>query len=76
MKWRKIEDGAPKDGTKVDLWANGRRWPNSYYHPRGWVGEFPAWVVSDERATCLPINAQCHDAPTHWMHLPEPPAEE
>jgi hypothetical protein len=66
MTWQPIE-GAPKDGTKVDLWAEERvvdaKWLNSDW--------FFWCVYGKEWLRVLPFYAN----PTHWMPLPEPPTD-
>ena len=72
-EWRVIET-APRDGTKIDVWADGRRIADASW------GDYDDWVVTpsgrqgwryhhDEHATYYSIDPP----PTHWMPLPEPP---
>jgi hypothetical protein len=72
MNWQPISD-APKDGTKVDLWA--KRWiasTDSFIHTRAtdcfWVKE-DFMGNSPARWANLP-SEWCA---THFMLLPEPP---
>jgi hypothetical protein len=71
--WLPIET-APRDGTLVDLWMKGpdnpgERQADCWYENGNWWQEFgregPAHPAS-----------RLGDEPTHWRHLPEPPAEE
>lgn len=72
MKWQPIET-APKDGTRVDLWADGERVCDAWWNAnRGkWMNPQPTtnWgipVLEDDEATD-------GDRATHWMPLPEKP---
>lgn len=80
-EWQGIES-APRDGTYVDLWIDGRRWADCYWgfpeHCCGEAGQYcdsdwhslgPGWVESTFN---LPIDA-VEQEPTHWRHLPVPP---
>jgi hypothetical protein len=63
-EWQPIES-APKDGTKVDVWCEGKvplRIPNAYFYEERWLHSFNGMRI-------------WHD-PTHWMPLPPPPSEE
>ncbi len=69
--WQPIET-APKDGTRIDLWAetvfpgyNGKRFINCRW------GKNPG-PFEDSKWLNLPHNP-LNWAPTHWMLLPEPP---
>jgi hypothetical protein len=69
--WQPIET-APKDGTRVDLWAKTwiasqdrfeyQRFPNCWWIKGGDFGGRSYWVDLDK-----------HWYPTHWMLLPAPP---
>lgn len=61
FEWRPIET-APKDGTKLLLWA-GNAVVGQWYAK---VVGTPVWSVS--------WNGDEFE-PTHWMPLPEPPAD-
>ena len=63
MSWQPIET-APKDGTVIDLWADGQRLPNCKWRYGGW---------SQEYAEHPSAHFDIYDEPTHWMPLPEPP---
>jgi hypothetical protein len=66
--WQPIES-APKDGTRIDVFAEGRRWPDSYWSggPKRGCWWAPNWDYDGmDGPTCL--------APTHWMPIPPPPA--
>lgn len=75
LQWQPIET-APKDGTRVLLYANLRRASLSghdldkdygYWIVLGsWEAEYGLWVD----------GSQCNPLPTHWMPLPEPPQEQ
>lgn len=80
MGWRTI-DSAPRDGTVIDLWANGERWPDCYFGKRrywsldgnetttlAWLMETPDWVW-----VTLNENLPRGTTPTHWMPHPKPP---
>jgi len=63
MKWKSI-DTAPKDGTRILLWLE----PHKMAEILRWnaLGQF--WVTDADR----PVNVA---TPTHWMALPQPPAD-
>jgi hypothetical protein len=70
-RWRPISE-APKDGTPVDLWCDGRRWTDMEWNstspsnPDGaWKPEGASWK---EELSWM--------RPTHWMPLPEPPTND
>lgn len=65
--WKTI-DTAPKDGTKVDLWMNGRRFVDCY-----WSKKNNVWYClnSDKEGNRYKIYKE----PTHWMPLPQPPTK-
>lgn len=74
-EWQKIET-APKDGTKVDLWAKcWRAYNDSWEYQR-----FPDcwWYVPGHEANRRPHWQGLGDGwcPTHWQPLPEPPEVE
>jgi hypothetical protein len=56
-RWRPIAE-APKDGTPVELWAEGRRFANCY-----WMAVTRRWIDAGGRVS----------KPTHWRPLPDPP---
>ena len=62
MKWQPIET-APKDGTKVDLWASGERLTDFYFDGAEWVND----AVSMYHMGLYPWDI------THWQPLPDPP---
>jgi hypothetical protein len=70
-RWRPIES-APKDGTPVDLWVDGRRWTNMEWNSTSPCNPYGAWKPEgaswEEELSCL--------NPTHWMPLPEPPTDD
>jgi len=67
--WQPIET-APKDGSEIDLWANGRRRANCRWGVFRWHNgkpqDEPCWgpyMMGEEG----PLQ------PTHWQPLPTPP---
>lgn len=73
--WCSIET-APKDGTKIDIWAKtwlpdkdefvGRRFPDCYWYKPPWdSNKQPGWEG-------IPAGYR----PTHWKPLPESPKED
>lgn len=74
MSWQPIET-APKDGTAVDVWCNGCRYPDAEFRfevewdedggEQGWCHNLSDY----ETVRWWLIDPQ----PTHWMPLPEPP---
>ena len=72
MIWQPI-DTAPKDGTVIDVWGHGRRYPGVRW--THWIEpEFQNWEIEQPYDALggahwdLPLIS-----PTHWMPLPEPP---
>lgn len=74
--WRDIES-APRDGTVIDLWANGVRYCDCFWHPddarvgQNYIvgagdGELD-WYTYQDGGYWLGVN------PTHWQPLPAPP---
>lgn len=76
--WQPIET-APKDGTMIDLWSNGRRVTDSFWgkpdHSCGEMGEYcdsdwhgagPGWVDTM-------FGEFLEEKPTHWMPRPKAP---
>lgn len=64
LDWEPI-DTAPRDGTLVDLWANGRRWTDFAYQSdgvRGWCREEGHPVTYRHLLT----------PPTHWRRITGP----
>lgn len=66
--WLPIES-APKDGTRIDLWANGQRFTNV------------RWACYDSESVVAFGPKHWHGlpkgyVPTHWMPLPAAPAVE
>lgn len=77
--WQPIET-APKDGTTIDLWINGRRWPDCFWgkpdHDCAEAGQYcdsdwhraePGWV--DQIFPDF-ISGK----PSHWMLAPDGPS--
>lgn len=74
QRWEPIET-APKDGTSVDLWAQGQRWANKRWGRHDPFSDAPFgpehWIaVTAPRGE--PIGFR-YIEPTHWMPLPSPP---
>ena len=61
--WQTMET-APKDGTEIDLWVHGARYPDAFWGTDD-IGE-PAWI-DDNAYVAAP------DQPTHWMYPPGAP---
>lgn len=79
--WRPIET-APKDGTRVDLWAGVRICDALWRCPSEVHADDPLtyswWAPSPE---CYSAYPEMEDTPigvipTHWMPVPEPPEVE
>lgn len=77
--WQPIET-APKDGTVIDLWVNGRRRACCYWDAFDYDepdDECDGWRQS--YAECVPglggFELGENEKPTHWMPLPNPPLE-
>lgn len=78
MKWRPISE-APRDGTKILAWSEGRGARETYWRLYGvgsparedyikGLGPSGAWDWVE------PMNNWAASwNPTHWMPLPEPP---
>lgn len=65
--WGPIE-GAPRDGTQVDIWADGTRWANV-----AWQTSHAAWGRFERRYKHTAMIVYTGLKPTHWMPLPEAP---
>ena len=65
-EWKKIES-APKDGTKIMIWAPGRA-----VHVAKWDNH---WGERGDKWWRVPEGGYWFDPPTHWMPLPEQPKE-
>lgn len=77
--WRPIES-APKDGTRVDLWVNGRREPGARFgKPDHECGEAGPYCDSDWHSQKLgwidDVFGDPIENPTHWMPLPAAPGD-
>jgi len=82
--WLPIET-APKDGTRIDIWLNGRH-PDCYWgkpnHSCGEMGQYcdscpsyDGWV--DDFMGYLTGDEGCYlEMPTHWMAIPAPPNDQ
>lgn len=66
--WQPIES-APKDGTKIDLWADGQRFTNCRWGKHDAESIVP-W--GEEHWRGYPLKGI---APTHWLPLPPAPPE-
>jgi len=78
--WQPIET-APKDGSIIDLFADGQRWSDCYWgKPLHFCGEAGQYCDSDWHSepdgwTWSAVNEPFpFDEPTHWMPLPAAPA--
>lgn len=78
--WRDIES-APKDGTRIMVWADGFEWPEvvfyEFYDPADAeeFGENGYWRYADDLLTEVTDDCGAEDW-THWMPLPPPPTTE
>ena len=76
--WQPIAT-APMDGTLVDLWIDGGRWPSCRwgkpYHTCGEAGRYcdDDWHRAPDGWIDTTFNCAIDEAPTHWMPLPESP---
>ena len=61
LAWRDIAT-APRDGTRVDLWADGHRFTDCLW------GEWP-----DRSCWCSLVGIGVPAYPTHWMPIPGAP---
>ena len=72
-QWQPIET-APKDGTLIDVWAHGRRYPAVRW--TYWVNE-PKYQIWENQHLYDADGGHHWDAPhinpTHWMLPPQPP---
>ena len=75
--WQPIET-APKDGTKILVWADGYEWPEVVlyedYPPADQeeIGERGFWRYAED--LMADATESCDDDEwTHWQPLPEPP---
>lgn len=71
-EWQPI-DTAPTDGTTVDIWANGERYPDMIFRAGG-PGEDADW--DDKHDMFCLIGDRIIDTledVTHWMPIPEAP---
>lgn len=70
-EWQDIST-APKNGTKIDLWAvnvfgKGQRFANCHW----WKATHEHW---EDRWMGLPVGLK-NWTPTHWMFPPQPPED-
>lgn len=71
MAWQPIET-APKDGTLVDLWADGERLPDCFWFAPEWSDEEEhCW--RQKYAETVGCSFAVMVAPSHWMPQPQPP---
>jgi hypothetical protein len=59
--------GAPKDGTKIDIWA-GRGIAGGLRIPDCWYGGEGKWLCAGPEAEPRIVGD-----PKRWMHPPQPP---
>lgn len=71
--WRPIGT-APKDGTEVDLWADGERKADSFWGVPSFSKLDPPTWVQDRPDLGHPVPI--YDEPTHWRPKPPPPTDE
>ena len=72
--WLPIET-APKDGTRVDLWADGGRQTNAFWERGEWLKHI-RFVFNRNRPSGDMSGAwrsRVVADPSHWMPLPSPP---
>lgn len=67
FKWRPIES-APRDGTRVDLFADGERFPDCWFTSERWFSGIDGNTTLDSYPPVFEIIA-----PTLWMPIPPPP---
>jgi hypothetical protein len=60
-EWQPIET-APLDGTVVDVWNDGERVIDAWFHDGRWLTSDVEWTSELE--------------PTYWMPIPPPPSGE
>lgn len=83
MEWQPIET-APRDGTVIDLWADGLRIANCAWgkpdHCCGEAGQYcdSEWHDQPEGWVDTSFNEFLWTAhpPSHWMSIPAPPGED
>lgn len=67
--WLPIET-APRDGTLIDLWVDGRRLPDCKWWTSDFEDDWSEWRQQYAEAdSFFPISGD----PTHWMPRPAPP---
>jgi hypothetical protein len=59
MEWISVDERLPPDGTVVLAWS-GKRVVFGYARDGDWIDTLYGWVIPN--------------GPSHWMPLPEPPA--
>lgn len=78
MKWNPIET-APRDGTEIDVWSDGRRYPDAAWaRPDGAPVDYKAWCFLDAEVNRCDVSwyiTEIKPEPTHWMPLPPPPVD-
>lgn len=75
--WKEIES-APKDGTKIMVWANGYEWPEIVFYElyseedAEEIGEPGYWRHAEDLLAEICENAGDSEW-SHWRQLPDPP---
>lgn len=76
-EWLPIE-AAPMDGTEIDVWSDGRRYPDAAWtRPDGAPADYEAWCFLDAEVYGCDVSwpiTEIKPEPTHWMHKPAPPS--
>ena len=70
--WQPIET-APKDGTRVDLWAKQWRASDDVFIYHRFADCW--WTAGNPNRTAGWVNINAAWCATHWMPLPSPPED-
>jgi hypothetical protein len=67
--WLPIDEKTPRDGTLIDVWAYGERYPDVRFDTRRktWMHYS---IDSYDRMDWVVLTFK----PTHWMPVPDPPS--
>lgn len=80
-EWRTMES-APKDGTPVIVFREGRQYVARWHERWGTWGVSAAVIPSEPDSPFVDIGRKAFgglvfaEGPTHWQPLPEPPVTE